>query len=62
MIYPLYIFLGILPSIIWLLYYLKKDTHPEPRLMILKIFFWGMLSALPAIFIEKGIVFFHLLR
>ncbi len=55
MIYPLYIFLGILPSIIWLLYYLKKDTHPEPRLMILKIFFWGMLSALPAIFIEKGI-------
>ena len=55
MTYPLYIFLGILPSIIWLLYYLKKDTHPEPRLMILKIFFWGMLSALPAIFIEKGI-------
>ena len=53
--YPLYIFLGILPSIIWLLYYLKKDPHPEPRLMILKIFFWGMLSALPAIFIEKGI-------
>ncbi len=53
--YPLYVFLGLAPSIIWLLFYLRKDRHPEPRLMILKIFFWGMLSALPAIFIEKGI-------
>jgi len=53
--YPLYIFLGILPSMIWLWYYLRKDPHPEPRRMIMKVFFWGMLSALPAIFIEKGI-------
>jgi len=53
--YPLYIFAGLAPSIIWLMFYLKKDSHPEPNLMILKVFFWGMLSALPAIFIEKGI-------
>ena len=53
--YPLYIFLGLAPSTIWLLFYLRKDRHPEPKSMILKIFFWGMLSALPAIFIEKGI-------
>lgn len=53
--YPLYIFLGVLPSIIWLLFYLKKDVHPEPKLLVLKIFFYGMLSALPAVFIEKGV-------
>lgn len=53
--YPIYIFAGLAPSIFWLMFYLKKDSHPEPNLMILKIFFWGMLSALPAIFIEKGI-------
>jgi len=53
--YPLYIVLGVLPSIIWLLYYLRKDTHPEPKLQVIRIFFWGMMAALPAIFIEKGI-------
>ncbi|MBU0546764.1 MAG: PrsW family intramembrane metalloprotease [Patescibacteria group bacterium] len=53
--YPLYIFLGMAPSILWLLFYLKRDKHPEPKLMILRIFLWGMASALPAIFIEKGL-------
>jgi len=53
--YPLYIFLGVLPSIIWLLFYLRKDVHPEPKLLVLKIFFYGMLCALPAVFIEKGV-------
>jgi RsiW-degrading membrane proteinase PrsW (M82 family) len=43
------------PSILWLLFYLKRDKHPEPKTMILKIFLWGMASALPAIFIEKGL-------
>lgn len=53
--YPLYIILGMAPSILWLLFYLKRDKHPEPKLMILRIFLWGMASALPAIFIEKGL-------
>lgn len=52
--YPLCIFLGILPSIIWLVYYLRKDVNPEPRLQVIKIFLWGMMAALPAIFIQKG--------
>jgi len=51
----IYIIFGILPSILWLLFYLKKDTHPEPKLMVLKIFFYGVLAALPAGFLEKGI-------
>ncbi len=50
----LYIFFGILPSIIWLLYYLRKDAHPESNWMILKIFFYGMLAAVLAAVIEIG--------
>jgi RsiW-degrading membrane proteinase PrsW (M82 family) len=54
MSYPLYVVFGILPSIIWLIYYLRKDIHPEPKKLILKVFFWGMLAALPAILLEVG--------
>jgi len=52
--YSLYLLLGVLPSFIWLFYYLRKDVHPEPKLLVLKIFFYGMLVALPAFFIELG--------
>lgn len=51
--YLLYIF-GFLPSIIWLLFYLRKDKHPEPNRMVLKIFFFGILAALFAILLEKS--------
>ncbi len=52
--YPLLIFLGVIPSVIWLIFYLRKDKHPESKIMILKIFFYGMLVALPAILLELG--------
>ena len=55
MSYPFYILFGILPSIIWLLFYLRKDVHPEPKSEVIKIFFWGMLIAIPAVFLEMGI-------
>lgn len=54
MSYLIYILFGLAPSIIWLLFYLRKDVHPESNPMIIKIFFYGMLSALPAIFLEIG--------
>lgn len=47
-----YIILGVLPSIIWLLFYLRKDKHPEPNRMVIKIFCWGILSALVALALE----------
>ena len=53
MTYLLYL-LGFLPSIIWLLFYLRKDVHPESNQAILKIFFYGMLVAFAAIFLEIG--------
>lgn len=49
---PLYIVLAVLPSIVWLLFYLRKDKHPEPNRMIIKIFFWGILAALGALLLE----------
>lgn len=52
MIYFFFIILGLTPSIIWLLFYLRKDAHPESNRMILKIFFYGMLVAIIAAVIE----------
>lgn len=51
--YLLYL-LGFLPSVIWLLFYLRKDAHPESNKMIIMVFFYGILSALGAFFLEKG--------
>jgi len=51
-IYLLYL-LGFLPSFIWLLFYLRKDSHPESNKMVLKIFIYGMFSAVLAIFLER---------
>ncbi len=48
------IFLGILPSFVWLLFFLRKDIHPEPKSMILKVFLLGALSAMMAVFSETG--------
>src|SRR4030042_5858295 len=53
MVYPIYLLvLAFAPGLIWLFIFLLSDKHPEPKRMILKIFFLGMLFALPAIFIE----------
>lgn len=52
--YPIYILFGLAPSIIWLLFFLRKDSHPESNPTILKVFFYGMLAAIPAALIELG--------
>ncbi len=38
------ILLGLLPSAVWLWYYLRKDNHPEPKLMVLGVFWYGFLG------------------
>jgi len=43
------IIFALLPSLIWLLFFLKKDANPESKEMILKVFLWGMLATLPII-------------
>jgi len=54
MIYAIFIIFGLLPSIIWLLFYLRKDVHPESNKMVLKIFFYGMAAAIIAAIVEIG--------
>ena len=54
MIYIIFIIFGLLPSIIWLLFYLRKDAHPESNKMVLKIFFYGMVAAILAALVEIG--------
>lgn len=43
---------GIAPSIVWLLFYLRKDAHPESHWMVIRIFFFGMIISLPVLLVE----------
>lgn len=52
----LYLTFGILPSLIWLFYYLQKDLHPEPKRIILKVFLLGCLVTIPVFFIQIGLL------
>lgn len=55
----LLIIIGFLPSFIWLLFYLRRDQHPESNKMVLTVFVWGVLMAPLALIIEMilGAVF-----
>jgi len=35
--------LAFLPSLLWLLFYLRKDVHPEPNRLIIRVFLWSLL-------------------
>lgn len=37
------ILLGLLPSLVWLWFYLKRDRHPEPRRLLVVVFLLGFL-------------------
>ena len=54
--YLLYIVFGVAPSIIWLLFYLKKDKKPEPKGKILQVFGGGIVAALLAAITETIIL------
>jgi RsiW-degrading membrane proteinase PrsW (M82 family) len=47
-----YIFFGFMPSIIWLLFYLREEVHPEPNRLIIQVFIFGMFSAGAALALE----------
>ena len=54
-----YLVLALIPSFIWLLFYLRKDAHPEPNWMILKVFLYGNLAVIPALLLEIGLGFLN---
>ena len=47
-----FIVLGVLPSLIWLIYFLEKDNDPEPKIRISLVFVFGVLGALSAASIQ----------
>ncbi len=45
--------LGMAPGIFWLWFMYERDKwEPEPRMMVFRIFLWGMASTIPAIILE----------
>lgn len=48
----LVLLLGLVPSFIWLSFFLQEDIHPEPRKMIFSVFLTGVLAALGAYFVQ----------
>src|SRR3989304_3362724 len=44
--------LAVLPSLIWLFFYLKEDAHPEPRRWLFITFLTGVALAPIVIFLE----------
>jgi RsiW-degrading membrane proteinase PrsW (M82 family) len=44
-LYLIYLIFALTPAAIWMYFYFKKDLHPEPKKMILKVFILGILAA-----------------
>jgi protease PrsW len=56
-IFLISLILAVTPSLLWLSFYLRKDAHPEPNWMILKVFLYGCLAVVPATILELGTEF-----
>lgn len=53
---------GFLPAIIWLFFWLHEDSsHPEPNKLLLKTFFYGMLSV-PIVFLIQTLFNVYILK
>ena len=52
----LLIVLGFLPSLIWLGIFLQKDSHPEPRYLLIRVFLMGMILSPVAVGLQWGFV------
>src|SRR6056297_2413652 len=50
----LYLVLAILPSVVWLLFFLREDANPEPNWIILKVYLYGALTVIPIFLLEAG--------
>jgi len=50
--YSAYVALSFLPPLVWLLFWLHEDRHPEPKHLVLLTFAAGIFSALAAVGVE----------
>jgi len=46
---------GLLPSLIWLFFWLREDSNAEPRPLLIACFVGGMIAVVAAVFAEKYI-------
>jgi RsiW-degrading membrane proteinase PrsW (M82 family) len=46
--------LGLLPSLVWMFIFLKKDDHPEPKSLIAKTFLMGIIISPIAVALQIG--------
>lgn len=44
--------LSAIPAIVWLIFFLKEDEHPEPKTLIAKVFFTGALISVPVLSLQ----------
>lgn len=49
---------GFLPILVWLWFWLKEDSHPEPRKILFLTFFYGMLATIVALATEYTVSFY----
>ena len=54
--YLFYALLDIVPSIVWLLFYLHKDVNPEPKKTILLVFLGGALMGPVALLLQFSVM------
>ncbi|NLU54742.1 MAG: PrsW family intramembrane metalloprotease [Firmicutes bacterium] len=47
---------GILPALLWLLYFYLQDRFPEPPKVVFRVFVFGALAIIPAVIIEMRYV------
>jgi len=55
-VFSYYFFLvgmGMLPSLIWLVFYLRNDAHPEPKYLITKTFLMGIILSPLAVLFQR---------
>lgn len=52
-----YTFFAILPGVVWLFFFLNKDSEKEPKKVILKVFIMGMLVTFPVFLVEYVLVY-----
>jgi RsiW-degrading membrane proteinase PrsW (M82 family) len=57
-LYSIYLIFALTPVFIWMFFYYKKDLHPEPKHMILKVFILGMIAACLAAVFEMAVLKF----
>ncbi len=48
------VIMGLIPSLVWMAYFLRRDPHPEPRSLLAKTFLMGIILSPLAVLLQIG--------